>query len=181
MSAATLNRIRATLRVAWDAAIRQGLIIENPAALVELPREPRRRAVVWTQARVGEWQRAGRRPVVAVWTAAQTAEFLHAIADHRLYAAFHLIALRGLRRGEAVGLRWCDVDLDHGVVVICQQIQQHRGMLAVCAPKTSARVIALDRTTVQALREHRDRQCRRSGCTICATGRPRWRWRLGWS
>ncbi|MFD0855844.1 site-specific integrase, partial [Actinomadura adrarensis] len=88
------------------------------------------------------------------------AEFLHAIRDHRSYAAFHLIALRGLRRGEAAGLRWCDVDLDEGVAVISQQLQQYDGYLTVCPPKTarSARVIALDRTTVAALRAHRDRQ-----------------------
>jgi hypothetical protein len=41
-----------------------------------------------------------------VWTAAQTGRFLTASASHRLYAIYHLIALRGLRRGEAAGLRW---------------------------------------------------------------------------
>jgi hypothetical protein len=42
---------------------------------------------------------------VAVWTPAQTAAFLNAITGRALHAAFHLIALRGLRRGEAAGLR----------------------------------------------------------------------------
>ncbi|OLT12708.1 hypothetical protein BJF79_21650 [Actinomadura sp. CNU-125] len=160
LTAATLNRIRATLRTALNAAIRQGLISDNPASRVELPVARRPRAVVWTAARVEHWQRTGERPPVAVWTAAQTAEFLHAIREHRLYAAFHLIALRGLRRGEAAGLRWCDVDLDQRVAVISQQIQQHQGYLTACPPKTatSARVIALDRTTVAALRAHREQQ-----------------------
>jgi integrase len=40
--------------------------------------------------------------------------------DHRLYAVFHLIALRGLRRGEAAGLRWCDVDLEGSAAMISQ-------------------------------------------------------------
>ncbi|MEU6039207.1 hypothetical protein ABZ801_27765 [Actinomadura sp. NPDC047616] len=102
---ATLNRIRATVRAALNAAIRQGLITDNPASRAELPAARRPRAVVWTSARVEHWQRTGEQPPVAVWTAAQTAEFLHAIRDHRLYAVFHLIALRGLRRGEAAGLR----------------------------------------------------------------------------
>jgi integrase len=66
--------------------------------------------VVWTPYRIEQWRRTGERLPVAVWTAAQTAQFLHAIEDHRLYAAYHLIALRGLRRGEAAGLRWCDLD-----------------------------------------------------------------------
>jgi integrase len=77
-----------------------------------------------------------------------------------MYAAYHLIALRGLRRGEAAGLRWRDVDLDGRAAFICEQLQQYDGCLAVCPPKTarSVRVIALDRTTVAALRAHRDRQ-----------------------
>ena len=36
---------------------------------------------------------------MAVWTAAQTVEFRHTIREHRLYAAFRLIALRGLQAG----------------------------------------------------------------------------------
>jgi integrase len=97
---------------------------------------------------------------VAVWTARQTAQFLASIDGHRLYAAYHLIALRGLRRGEAAGLRWCDVDLDDRAAVISQQLQQYDGRLAVCPPKTahSTRVTALDHTTVAALAAHRDRQ-----------------------
>ncbi|XVQ11522.1 site-specific integrase [Spirillospora sp. CA-255316] len=97
---------------------------------------------------------------MAVWTTAQTAQFLDAIASHRLYAAYHLIALRGLRRGEAAGLRWCDLDLDEGTALVCRQLQQRDGRLTVCPPKTahSTRLIALDRTTVAALRAHRSRQ-----------------------
>jgi integrase len=108
VSAATLARIRATLRAALNAAIRRGLLADNPAARAELPRARRPRAVVWSPYRVEQWRRTGERPPVAVWTAAQTAQFLHSIQEHRLYAAFHLIAPRGLRRGEAAGLRWCD-------------------------------------------------------------------------
>jgi integrase len=143
-----------------NAAIRHGLIGDNPATRIELPGARRPRAVVWTKSRVEHWRRTGERPAVAVWTAAQTAEFLNGIEDHWLYAAYHLIALRGLRRGEAAGLRWCDVDLDTGVAVICRQLQQYDGHLTVCLPKTahSARVVALDRTTVTALREHQARQ-----------------------
>ena len=105
--------------------------------------------MVWTPDRIEQWRRTGERPPVAVWTAAQTAQFLHSIEGHRLYAAYHLIALRGLRRGEAAGLRWCDIDLDGKTAVICQQLQQYDGRLAICPPKTahSSRVIALDHTT----------------------------------
>jgi integrase len=160
VSAATLARIRATLRAALNAAIRRGLLADNPASQAELPRARRPRAVVWSPYRIEQWRRTGERPAVAVWTAAQTAQFLRSIEDHRLYAAYHLIALRGLRRGEAAGLRWCDLDLDGKTAIISQQLQQYDGRLAICPPKTphSTRVIALDHTTIAALRAHRDRQ-----------------------
>jgi len=80
-----------------------------------------------TAARIAERRRSGIRPPVTVWTPAQTARFLNAIRGHRLYAAYHLIALRGLRRGEAAGLRWCDLDLDAAAATISCQLQQYDG------------------------------------------------------
>jgi integrase len=160
VTTATLVRVNATLRTALDAAIRAGHITTNAASRAELPTARRPKAVVWTTEQVREWQRTGIRPPVAVWTPAQTAAFLNAIQGHRLYAAYHLIALRGLRRGEAAGLRWCDIDLDTGTAIISWQLQQYDGHVVLCPPKTahSERIIALDRTTVAALRAHRARQ-----------------------
>lgn len=155
-AASTLHRIRATLRVALNAAMRRGLIEANPARYLELPPASRPRAVVWTQARVAHWRVTGEHPPVAVWTVQQTAQFLHHIRQHRLYALFRLITLVGLRRGEACALRWCDVDLHHRVLLVCRQLQQHGGELTVCDTKTdgSVRTIALDRLTVTGLRRH---------------------------
>src|SRR5258708_9089282 len=79
---------------------------------------------------------------------------------HRLYALFHLVALRGLRRGEAAGLRWADLELDAGTLTVTGQLQQFGGRLVAGAPKSEAgrRVVALDRTTIAALRAHQARQ-----------------------
>jgi integrase len=81
-------------------------------------------------------------------------------SDHWLYAAFHLIALRGLRRGEAAGLRWCDIDLDHKVAHISWQIQYTDRTLVLCPLKTatSRRDLALDATRVRVLRRYRQEQ-----------------------
>jgi integrase len=116
--------------------------------------------VVWTDDLIAEWRRTGIRPPVAVWTATQTARFLASCREHRLYAAYHLIALRGLRRGEAIGLRWCDLDLDRGIGYICRQRVRLREQVLETAPKTetSIRLLTLDRTTVTVLRQHRARQ-----------------------
>jgi integrase len=160
VTAATVHRVLATLRSALNAAVREKLIADNPARYLQLPPARRPHAVVWTPRRVKEWRRTGVRPAVAVWTPAQTAQFLDFISDHWLYAAFHLIALRGLRRGEAAGLRWCDIDLDNKVAYISWQIQYVSGALVLCPLKTatSRRVLALDATTVHALRRYRDEQ-----------------------
>jgi integrase len=68
-----------------------------------------------------------------------------------------LIAHRGLRRGEACGLHWTDLDLDNAALTVTWQIVQHGWATELKAPKTegSERVIALDAGTVAALREHR--------------------------
>lgn len=64
-------------------------------------------------------------------------------------------------------MRWCDLDLDAGIATISQQVQQYDGHIVVGPPKTarSARTIALDHSTVTALRRHRQQQTveRKSG------------------
>jgi len=87
------------------------------------------------------------------WEPAELGTFLDHAATHWLGNLFELIALAGLRRGEALGLRWSDVDLERGVLVVRQQVVQldgepdprprpyrgkaHRG-LAFTAPKTAS-------------------------------------------
>ena len=98
-------------------------------------------------------------PVVSVWTPEQTGAFLDSIAEHRLYALFHLIAFRGLRRGEAVGLPWANLDLEHGQVVIASQIVQIGWATEQAAPKSDSEgVVALDAVTIEVLRIHHERQ-----------------------
>src|SRR5256885_6188231 len=83
VTAATLKRIHATVRAALNAAVRERLIGDNPARFVELPPARRPRAAIWTEDQIRHWRWTGERPVVAVWTAAQTAQLLHPIRDHQ--------------------------------------------------------------------------------------------------
>ena len=101
----TIARIRATLRSAMNAAIRDGLLDDNPARHLHLPTYYRRRAMIWTEHQINRCHTTNIRPKAAVWTATQTAQFLTSTREHRHYAASHLIAPRGLRRAEAAGLR----------------------------------------------------------------------------
>jgi integrase len=160
---ATMHRIRATLRAALNAAIRQRLIDTNPAAHVELPPAKRPKPLVWTDERVNRWQATGHIPSpVMVWTPAQTGTFLDhtAAADDDWYALYHLVAYRGLRRGEACGLHWTDIDLDGAQLTVRWQLAQLGWATSLKAPKTdsSEDIVALDADTVAVLRAHRTRQ-----------------------
>lgn len=157
------QRIRATLRAALNHAIRIGLITFNPAAWVELPSGKRPKALLWTKERAARWQATGEIPsTVMVWTPAQTGAFLdHAESrNDRYYELYHLIAHRGLRRGEACGVHWTDLDLDEANLTIRWQITQHGADTEMGAPKSDAgdRQISLDTDTVTVLRHRRARQ-----------------------
>ena len=109
------------------------------------------------------------------WTAPQLAQFLGSLDDERLSAAFVLLATTGMRRGEALGLRWSDVDLDAGRLSIVQTITTVRDRPVISPPKTarSRRLVSLDPETVAALRDHRRRQNEerlRAGESWSATG-----------
>src|SRR5438128_1416996 len=84
----------------------------------------------------------------------------HFVRDERLYALWWLVALRGLRRGEAAGPRWSDIDLDHGQLEIIRQRTTAGHQVIECAPKSaaSARTLALGKHTVRILRAHAARK-----------------------
>ena len=111
-----------------------------------MPRIPRASAVV--------------RPTMTTWTADQLRAFLDHTAEHRLHAAFVLLATTGMRRGECLGLRWSDVDVAASRVSISQTVIMVHHDIRVGSPKTSRgrRTVELDPETVAALREHRKRQ-----------------------
>lgn len=95
-----------------------------------------------------------------VWTPAETGEFLDFIQDEELYALFRLVALRGLRRGEACGLRWVDVDLKARTINVATQLVQEGAEVTESVPKSDAgdRVVTLDAETASVLAALRRRQ-----------------------
>jgi integrase len=66
----------------------------------------------------------------------------------------------GLRQGEALGLRWDEVDLDMGYIRITKQLQRIHGSPQLVEPKTerSRRTLVMPPMITRSLREHRARQ-----------------------
>ena len=84
-------------------------------------------------------------------------ELLRAAHGTRSYPAIVLAATTGMRRGEILGLRWRDLDLDGARLAVAVALEETKGGLKLKAPKTgsSRRTITLPEMTVEVLREHR--------------------------
>ena len=127
------------------------------------------------------------REEVRPWTRDEASAFLAASEGDRFHALFAVGVALGLRRGELLGLRWADVDLDGGLLHVRQSTQRiYRVGLVVGPPKTprSRRDIPLPALMVKVLREHRSRQAaerlamgsywQNSGLVFTSTMAPRW-------
>jgi len=136
----TVRYIRGTLRTAFKQATRWGLIVRNPVDAVDGPKV----------------ERFEIRP----FTPDEARQFLSAIRGERLEALYSVALTMGLRQGEALGLRWQDVDLDLGNLRINKQLQRINGKFQLVEPKTprSRRTLALPASIVVGLREHWNRQ-----------------------
>lgn len=150
----TVDGVRRTLRAALSTAQRRGLVAVNVA-----------------EGRFDAMPRIGR-PDTKWWQPEEVAAFLGSIEVDRLVAMYELAAFAGLRRGELLGLRWEDVDLDGRGLTVRQSLSglagehscricggKHRGR-RFKAPKTDAglRWVPLVDTTVSALLTHRAAQ-----------------------
>lgn len=138
-TAATAKESHRVLRTALTAACREELVTRNVASLVEPPRATSRE--------------------ISPWSLDETLDFLAAARTDPLYAAFVLAIAMGLRRGEIVGLRWMDIDLDKRVLYVRQQTQRRRGVLYNDDPKgRRRRAVPLPAMCIAPLRWHRMRQ-----------------------
>lgn len=78
-----------------------------------------------------------------------------------LHAVWVLLATTGIREGEALGLKWPDIDFEKATLVVRRALQWHgKAGYVMVDPKTtrSRRTIHLSRVALHALVEHRARQ-----------------------
>ena len=143
LSSKSIENVAMTVHRMLKDAVRWGRLARNPADAADPPRRS-------VQARQ-----------VQTWDAETLRRFLGECraANDPLYPLWVFLATTGLRRGEALGLHWTDVDLAAGRVGITHTLGSIRWKLVAGQPKTSAgrRPIALDPTTASVLRDHRRR------------------------
>jgi integrase len=139
----TIHHVHACLHNACKDAVRWGHISRNPLDAADPPRKK------------GDGTKEMR-----TWTKEQLRAFLVTMAGERLSPLCHTIAMTGMRRGEAIGLRWSDVDLEAGRLSVRRALIPIGRDVVVSEPKTTKgrRVIALDPVTVEVLKARAARQ-----------------------
>ena len=95
LSGRSVRYVHTVLSRALSDAVRKGQLARN-VALAASPPSPK----------------STRAPEMKWWTPDELRTFLQLVADEPLGPLFRLAAMTGMRRGEVVGLRWCDIDLD---------------------------------------------------------------------
>jgi integrase len=143
LSAKSVRYVHGIIRKALADALRKGSVTRNVADLADPPKPS-----------------ATRTRSMQVWTAAQLRQFLEEIGGHRLFPALYLAANTGMRRGEVLGLRWKDVDLDRSRLSVQQALVNvaYELQLADVKTTTSRRTIDLDERTIGVLRSWRKAQ-----------------------
>jgi integrase len=134
----TVQYIRAILRRALNQALRWELVARNVATLADPP--------------------PGRSPEMRPLTTADARQFLAAARGHRHEHLFAVLLGTGLRIGEALALRWSDVDLDDSVITVRHALERIHGRpwrLAVPKSESGKRLVPLIGPTAEALRAQR--------------------------
>lgn len=142
LSARTVRYLHTTLHGILGQAVKDGLLLRNPADAATPPTAKEAKA-----------------PEMHPWSAAQLAAFLGwAVTGSQNYPLWHTLAVTGMRRGEALALRWRDVDLEAATLSVRRSAGMVRnagegaGVVEGDTKSGKPRVVDLDDDAVAVLR-----------------------------
>lgn len=140
LSPRTIRYLHATLHESLRHAVQWGLVTRNVADAVRPPKLERHE--------------------MATWGSTDVERFLSESMGSRYHLIFKLALYTGLRRGELLGLRWSDLNLDRHELTVRQTLIDRNGKLEFGHPKShrSRRPVEFTSALSAELREHRARQ-----------------------
>ncbi|MFD3837038.1 tyrosine-type recombinase/integrase [Streptomyces sp. NPDC058642] len=159
---ATAHQVHRTFRTALNEAVRRGHLGKNPVLLAKAPK-------------TGEYE-------VEPYTVQEVQRLLKAAAQHRNSARWAVALALGLRQGEVLALKWEDIDLDSGFLVVrrsrhrpqwahgctelcgrkaagyCPQRRRTNPEISTTKSRAGRRAVGLPEQLVELLRAHREAQ-----------------------
>jgi integrase len=143
LSVKTVRLVHVVLHKALSDALRKGSVVRNVATVADPPKLS-----------------SAKRPEVRAWTAEQLRAFLDHTRQKRAHAALFVAAHTGMRRGEVLGLRWGDVQIDDARLSVRQAVVSVAYEMQLSDVKTGAgrRTIDLDERTIAILTTWRKTQ-----------------------
>ena len=136
----TVQYVHAILRRALNQAVKMGMILRNPATLVEAPRPDRQE--------------------MRVLTPSEAQKLIESLRGDPLMALYYMALATGCRRGELIALRWSDVTWARPAITVNRTAEFVDKKVIWTEPKTtrSRRTIPLPANAVSVLKAHRTRQ-----------------------
>ena len=135
----TVRNIHQMIGSAYNLAIEQCLVTKNPKQGCALPKVEHKE--------------------MKTLTADQLSAFFREARDSGVYELYYLDLATGLRRGELLGLKWTDVDLDRGILKIQRAISRQNGKVVEAPLKTknAYRTLPLSADAIDVLKAQKNK------------------------
>ncbi|MBF4458362.1 tyrosine-type recombinase/integrase [Pseudoclavibacter sp. VKM Ac-2867] len=143
LGVSTVNKVHITLGAMLEAAVEDGLMLVNPARKKKTVKAPTGKAIRREQKEM------------VTWTGEQLNRFLtwnSDVYEDDMHALWRLLSYSGIRRGEALALKWKDIDAAHSRIRVRRSVDTtQRGVTK--KPKTgAARTVDMDTETINVLK-----------------------------
>ncbi len=139
--AGTIRITRAAISAAYNDAVRLGDLVRNPVRNTKMPNVTSKTTKPLPR---NDWEKV----------------YLEAMKNPRMHARIEVAGMLGLRPGEALGLKWSDLNVVECTLLVERQVQRAKGRGLVIKPvkQKTARTLKISQQTVQILLTHKRHQ-----------------------
>ena len=139
--AGTIRITRAAISAAYNDAVRLGDLVRNPVRNTKMPNVTSQTTKPLPR---NDWEKV----------------YLEAMKNPRMHARIEVAGMLGLRPGEALGLKWSDLNVDECTLLVERQVQRVKGqgLILKSVKQKIARSLKISEETVQILVTHKRHQ-----------------------